>query len=189
MPTTHCEEYCRTTFSFEYCQVLEVSGVDGDWPVEVRDINNNFRLETERGIPILRNGRPSYRSIPARRGRGNAAKLDYFIYSTEARGFTEWLIDRNDLEADGAAGFFASASYLPQSLNTDWVFWREGPPLPSWTTTRLSIVCKDDLLAFQTSAAARAVVARGAGSDVCAWRAIATAALVMATTVVRGRSY
>eukprot|EP00966_Prymnesium_polylepis_P299279 6915733-Prymnesium_polylepis.1 len=49
-------------------QVLEVSGVDGDWPVEVRDINNNFRLETERGIPILRNGRPSYRSIPARRG-------------------------------------------------------------------------------------------------------------------------
>ena len=142
-------------------QVIRISGVDSGYPVQVQDINNNYRLETEQGVTLLRNGRPSYRSIPARRGEGSrSSKLDYFLYSTRTNGFTEWLIDRNDLEADGAAAFFASSSYLPQHMNADWGVWRERPT-PSWGGARLTIECQDDELASsQTSAASAALSGR-----------------------------
>lgn len=165
MPPSYCEDYCRSAFEFEYCQVLEVSGVDHSWPIEVRDVNNNYRLETEQELPILRNGRPSYRSIPARRGFGSrTAKLNYFLYSTHVAGFTEWLFDSNDIESDGAAGFLASANFLPQTMSADWSFWREEQKVPTWSSVRLSIVCQDDILTSQISAAAassRCVNAQG----------------------------
>ena len=85
----------RALAPFAALQVIQVSGVGAGWPIEVQDVNNNFRLVTEQGVPILRNLRPSYRSIPARRSGGSRkAKLDYFLYSTAANGFIEWLIDR-----------------------------------------------------------------------------------------------
>ena len=39
-----------SAFGFEYCQVLRISGVGDDWPVVVRDVNTDFRLETEQGV-------------------------------------------------------------------------------------------------------------------------------------------
>jgi hypothetical protein len=94
-----------------------LSGVDGSWPAELRDINTEYRLQVrvpssvppghrrktrfvlpwqaESDVPLIRASRPRYRSIPSRRdGDGKTSKFDYYIYATRTRGFVEWLVDR-----------------------------------------------------------------------------------------------
>ncbi len=92
----HCEESCRAVHVGDYCKVIQLTGLDPSaWPEDTLDITNVYRLEAEADIPQLRNGRPTYRSIPARRSREAAAKsgrknkLDYYIYSTRQAGYDE----------------------------------------------------------------------------------------------------
>ena len=128
MPPNHCEDTCRAASEelHDYCKVIEISGIDSSWPENIQDTNNLYRLEAEAGAPRFRAGRPSYVSIPARRSGttldGRATKWDYYMYATTLNGFTEWLLDRNSTEDDGAADFVASADYSPQHINSDWSF-------------------------------------------------------------------
>jgi hypothetical protein len=112
----HCETFCRDAAFESFCPVLEVSGLDSRrWDDDTLDIMNLYRLEAEQGSPLLRDGRPFYRSIPARRpaGSARATKLQYYLYATHTRGYTEWLIDTNDLDSDGARAFVADATLAP----------------------------------------------------------------------------
>ena len=125
----HCEEHCRTSSSVVgagYCDLVEVSGLGGHhWNADAKDMNNLYRLEAEAGNPLLREGRPIYRSIPALRSDGSAraTKLDYYIYATRLRGFTEWLIDTNDIADDGAAAYVSASNLAPYLVNSDWNVW------------------------------------------------------------------
>ena len=49
-------------------------------------------------------------------------------------------VRRNDLESDGAAGFYASADFLPEQMNPDWVFWWEKDS--EWRAVDLLITCQ-----------------------------------------------
>ena len=76
-----CEAWCHALHvRASYCEVLRVSGVADalgvDWDVEVRDINNRYRLVKEVGTPVLIEGRPQYLSLihisePTRRRGGS----------------------------------------------------------------------------------------------------------------------
>lgn len=148
-----CEEKCRATFIPSYCDILDLSGVSPRlFPPDLVDINNLFRLESEAGLPLLRNGRPSYRSIPARRigGGGRKNKLDYYLYSTNERGYTEWLIDPNDLSHDGASAFVASAEMHPRVVNSEWMVW--SPGRREWSGVPLRIVCRADVNSLSAGA-------------------------------------
>jgi len=118
----HCEERCRTSLAPAFCRVIEVVGLaTSRYEDDTLDMMNLYRLEAEADVPLLRDGRPSYRSIPARRtsGSGRATKLDYYLYSTRRRGYSEWLLDTNDIEDDGAAAFASDANLEPYRINSD----------------------------------------------------------------------
>ena len=122
-PAAHayCEERCRSESDAEYCEIIEVSGLDSGkfprslWNEDTLDIQNLYRLEAEAEKPILRTGRPSYRSIPARRPPGSSRinKLDYHLYATNVRGYTEWLLDRDERDTNGAAAVSRTATSCP----------------------------------------------------------------------------
>jgi hypothetical protein len=119
----HCQKFCRDSHETEFCRVLEVNGLErGHYSEDTRDLLNLYRIETEGDKPLLRGGRPSYRSIPARRTSivsGRATKLDYYMYSTRIRGFEEWLLDTNDLDTDGAVAHASESNIAPYKLNSD----------------------------------------------------------------------
>lgn len=135
--STYCEDRCRTTLANDYCRVLEITGLDaGRFPVETLDMMNKFRIEAEADEPLLRDGRPAYRSIPARRPSrfgGRSTKLDYFLYSTRIRGFNEWLLDTNDIDTDGAVAHASDSNILPYMINSDCT-----PPPPVHMRPRLT---------------------------------------------------
>jgi hypothetical protein len=102
---------------------------------------NVYRIEEEADVPLLRDGRPAYRSIPARRASsasGRATKLDYYLYSTRIRGFDEWLLDTNDIESDGAIAHASDSNILPYRINSDCE--RTAAP-PAQATTCTAHVC------------------------------------------------
>uniref|UniRef100_A0A7S2HRY9 Uncharacterized protein n=1 Tax=Haptolina brevifila TaxID=156173 RepID=A0A7S2HRY9_9EUKA len=106
---------------------------------------NNFRLDSEAGVPLLRDGRPAYRSIPARRTsrfsiRKN--KLDYYLYSTRVRGFSEWLLDTNDIDTDGAVAHASDSNILPYLVNSDWSVWWEKYRV--WVGEPIRITCEGE---------------------------------------------
>jgi hypothetical protein len=140
----HCEERCRTTADEAYCPIIEVTGLDtARWTQDTLDIINLYRLEAEADVPLLRAGRPLYRSIPARRpaGTGRATKLDYYLYATRIRGFEEWLLDQNDIDADGAVAYVSDSNFAPYRINSDWSIWSDSHN--EWTTEKVRIRCYD----------------------------------------------
>ena len=109
------------------------------------DMLNLYQLEAEADAPLLRDGRPSYRSIPARRTNNvgqRTTKLDYYLYSTRLRGFNEWLLDTNDVDTDGAIAFSSDANIEPYNIHTDWTVWSD--PLNEWLGEPLQVTCRDD---------------------------------------------
>ena len=47
-------------------------------------------VQKQQDEPVVRNGRPTYRSIPSRRsGFRKIRKLDYLLYSSDVSGFNE----------------------------------------------------------------------------------------------------
>jgi hypothetical protein len=120
---TFCEQRCRTSLANDYCRVLEITGLDyGRYPQDTLDLMNTYRIEIEADVPLLRDGRPSYRSIPARRSSsftGRKNKLDYYLYSTRVGGFSEWLLDTNDVDTDGAVAHASDSNILPYKINSD----------------------------------------------------------------------
>ena len=144
----HCETTCRMAAFTSFCPVLRVTGLDEDrWDEDTLDIENLYRLEAEADVPLLRDGRPYYRSIPARRPEGSSrtTKLDYYLYATRTRGYTEWLIDTNDVDSDGAKAVVSDATLVPYRINSDWTVW-EGrtEPIGEWTTAPLRISCREE---------------------------------------------
>ena len=143
---SHCEERCRTSLAGEYCRVLEIRGLQHSrYSEDVLDLINLYRIEAEADVPLLRDGRPSYRSIPARRSStsgGRATKLDYYLYSTRVRGFNEWLLDTNDVDTDGATAHASDGNILPYKINSDWSVWHEG--LGEWLGEPIQILCRGD---------------------------------------------
>jgi len=162
--STYCEDRCRTTLANDYCRVLEITGLDaGRFPVETLDMMNKFRIEAEADEPLLRDGRPAYRSIPARRPSrfgGRSTKLDYFLYSTRIRGFNEWLLDTNDIDTDGAVAHASDSNILPYMINSDWSVW--WPQQSMWLGEPIRVTCLGDTVG---SAAPHA---RGGGWSIAA---------------------
>ena len=124
----YCQERCRSLHVPDYCNVIEVVGLEHSrYPPDTVDIMNLYRIEQEADTALLRNGRPYYRSIPARRyggqygavGGGSTTKQEYFLYSTQIRGFPEWLLDTNDEDSDGAVAFVSDANMEPSKINSD----------------------------------------------------------------------
>ena len=77
-----------------------------------------------------------------RTGMGySGTKIDYYLYNTRARGFSEWLLDPDDEEVSGAAAFVASGTYHPTNINTAWRFWKA--KWNAWTSVELTITCED----------------------------------------------
>jgi hypothetical protein len=174
----YCEERCRADAfgalaSGAYCTILEVSGLDsGVWPrslwsEDTLDMQNLYRLEAEAEVPLLRNGRPAYRSIPARRPPGSArlTKLDYHLYATTVRGYTEWLLDTNDIDTDGATAVVSDSNLAPYRINSDWSVW--SPERKEWAAVALRVTCRDGLEGQPSSAPARGGRGRFLSS---AWR-------------------
>ena len=59
----HCEDRCRTSLVPDYCRVIEIVGLEKrNYPQDTLDLLNLYRLEAEADVPLLRDGRPSYRS-------------------------------------------------------------------------------------------------------------------------------
>ena len=146
----YCETTCQENIGTEFCPLIRFGGVDDSWPDEVQDVNTVFRIETDAAAPILANGRPRYRSVPSRRSRFSS-RVDYYLYSTERSGFTEWLIDRNDNEVDGATAFVASNDFAPSDIHSGWAFWHAENK--EWQGVALAVVC--DLTADTSSASRR----------------------------------
>ena len=86
----HCLTECRQNHGGSMCSVLRIDGVPTSYIDRLQDINGKFGLSLEAQQPVFRNGRPLYRSIPSRRSDGSS-RIDYFLYSTRARGFDEWI--------------------------------------------------------------------------------------------------
>ena len=85
-PEELCVDHCREAhITTAYCRVLEVTGVDSSWSYDVRDINNKYRLEEEGSVAIMRNGRPQYRSVPARRIEGSDDRVNKLNYVRRRR--------------------------------------------------------------------------------------------------------
>lgn len=139
----HCESTCRAVaYPTPFCDVLEITGLDrGSWDEDVLDIMNLYRLEAEQEVPLLRDRRPYYRSIPARRPPGSArkTKLDYYLYATRRNGFTEWMLDTNEFDADGASAFVADSTLAPYHINSEWTVYRRQSS--EWSTATLQITC------------------------------------------------
>lgn len=141
---THCEERCRAATFEQYCTILEVGGLDpARWSSDTLDMMNLYRLEAEQATPLLRDGRPIYRSIPARRpaGSSRATKLDYYVYATNLRGFTEWLLDTNDIDSDGAVAYVSDSNLAPYRINSDWSIW--DAEHHEWSTETVRVRCHD----------------------------------------------
>lgn len=142
-----CETRCRAA-SFGasgFCPVLEIYGMERSaWDEDTLDIMNVYRLEAEADAPILRDQRPAYRSIPARRpaGSARATKLDYYLYATRLKGYTEWLFDTNDVDSDGAAAYVSSADLVPYDINSEWTVWRREQR--EWSTAHIHIRCRNE---------------------------------------------
>ena len=177
-----CEAWCHALHvRASYCEVLRVSGVADalgvDWDVEVRDINNRYRLVKEVGTPVLIEGRPQYRSIPARRtgGVGRASTINYYMYATRHRGFSEWLLDTDNKKSNGAAAFVAAANVQPEHANSKWEVWNREQD--AWIAVNLTLTCLDSDEELSDSAAAPAA-ATAAGVP-------AAAALVLAAVLWR----
>ena len=183
----HCEERCRTSLAPEYCGVIEIIGLQHSrYPEDTVDLMNLYRIEAEADVPLLRNGRPAYRAIPARRTSGSggrATKLDYYLYSTRARGYDEWLLDTNDLDSDGAVAHASDGNIEPYRLNSDWSVWHEG--LAEWLGEPLRIVCRGD--EWKSAAPPRRSRGGGGGGGRRWWawaRAGALAPAAMTTAVL-----
>lgn len=159
-----CEAWCHALHvRASYCEVLRVSGVADalgvDWDVEVRDINNRYRLVKEVGTPVLIEGRPQYRSIPARRtgGVGRASTINYYMYATRHRGFSEWLLDTDNKKSNGAAAFVAAANVQPEHANSKWEVWNREQD--AWIAVNLTLTCLDSDEELSDSAAPPAAAA------------------------------
>ena len=102
--------------------------------------------QAEQKRAILRNGRPYYRSVPARRPAGSSRvnKLDYYMYATRVRGFDEWLLDTNDIDTDGAQAHVSDANLLPYRINSDWSIFNH--KREEWIGEPLRITCLDGLV-------------------------------------------
>jgi len=147
----YCQERCRSLHVPDYCNVIEVVGLEHSrYPPDTVDIMNLYRIEQEADTALLRNGRPYYRSIPARRyggqygagGGGSTTKQEYFLYSTQIRGFPEWLLDTNDEDSDGAVAFVSDANMEPSKINSDWNVW--SPSKRVWTGEPMHIICHEE---------------------------------------------
>jgi hypothetical protein len=130
----------------------------------------------------LRNGRPYYRSIPARRPAGSSRvnKLDYYLYSTRVRGFDEWLLDTNDVDVDGAEAHASDANLLPYRVNSDWSVFHHARR--EWIAEPLRVTCLDDNI---DSAAPRRL--RGGGACGSAPQLGAVLGAFAALALARGR--
>lgn len=165
-PAAHayCEERCRSESDAEYCEIIEVSGLDSGkfprslWNEDTLDIQNLYRLEAEAEKPILRTGRPSYRSIPARRPPGSSRinKLDYHLYATNVRGYTEWLLDRDERDTNGAAAVVSDGNLVPYRINSDWSVW--SPEREEWAAVSVHVRCMDTDAASSSAPAGRSLV-------------------------------
>ena len=108
-------------------------------------------------MPLLRNGRPAYRSIPARRatrGTGRVNKLDYYLYSTRDKGFDEWVLDPNDVSTDGARAVVSASGMRPEEINSDWSIFSD--ERGEWSGDHISITCRGDGTAASSNSAAAA---------------------------------
>ena len=146
-PSAHtmCEDHCRSAAFSTFCNVLEISGLDTSrWDEDTLDIMNTYRLEAEQDVPLLRGGRPYYRSIPARRpaGSARATKLDYYLYATNTRGYTEWLLDTDDVDTDGAVAYVSDSTLTPYRVSSVWTVWSAATR--EWSTSPLTVTCRDD---------------------------------------------
>ena len=191
----YCTERCRSEAFEEYCTILEVTGLDvGQWPrslwaEDTLDMMNLYRLEAEAGVPLLRNGRPAYRSIPARRPPGSArlTKLDYYLYATNVRGYTEWLLDTNDIDTDGAAAVVSDGNLAPYMINSDWNVWSSSRA--EWAAVGVHVTCKTDAEASSSASPAgsrRSFASRGSAAAYAVPSSGALAALAASLTALRG---
>ena len=178
----YCESRCRAVAypGASFCDVLEIDGLlPSAWDEDTLDINNLYRIEAAQGTPILRDQRPYYRSIPSRRpaGSARATKLDYYLYATRRRGFTEWVFDTDEFDFNGAQAYVSDATLAPYHINSEWTVW--STRRQEWTTGRINIRCLDVSTASPAPASTRwggggAAVSLGSALvAVAAWRAAA----------------
>ena len=171
----HCLTECRQNHGGSMCSVLRIDGVPTSYIDRLQDINGKFGLSLEAQQPVFRNGRPLYRSIPSRRSDGSS-RIDYFLYSTRARGFDEWILDQDGVEAGGAeaggaVGFVASSDLHPDSITSRWLLGEHNDAIvasqqrlptgssPIFSSEEITITCIDGI--EESSASARV---RGLGA-------------------------
>ena len=76
------------------------------------------------------------------------------LYATTVRGYTEWLLDTNDIDTDGAAAVVSDSNLAPYRINSDWSVW--SPERKEWAAVSLRVTCRDGIEGQSSPAPARA---------------------------------